>query len=79
MAVIDNIYLELINPAKNEDKFYRIELSEANGIYDVICTYGRRGTAGQINAKYHGEDQAAAQAAYDKALAEKTKGGYKQP
>jgi predicted DNA-binding WGR domain protein len=77
MAVIDEIYLELINPAKNEDKFYRIELSESGGIYDVIATYGRRGTSGQVTSKYHGEDRAAAEAAYAKALAEKTKGGYK--
>jgi predicted DNA-binding WGR domain protein len=77
MAVIDSVYLELVNPAKNEDKFYRIELTESGGIYDVICTYGRRGTGGQTVSKYHGEDQAEAQAAYAKVLGEKTKGGYR--
>jgi predicted DNA-binding WGR domain protein len=79
MAVIDSIYLELINPAKNEDKFYQIELTESGGIYDVFATYGRRGTGGQATSKYHGEDLDAAQTAYNRALADKTKGGYKQP
>ena len=77
MAVIDSIYLELINPARNEDKFYRIELTESGGIYDVNATYGRRGTGGQVASKYHGEDLDTAQTAYNRALADKTKGGYK--
>lgn len=76
MATTKSAYLEFIEPAINKDAFYRVEVTEQDGEYATIATFGRRGAAGQQTVKYQGSDEARANAAFDKAYAEKTAKGY---
>jgi len=68
-------YLEFVEGSSA--KFYHLQLAEhGDGTADVIARYGRIGTDGQQTIKASSEPLEKANAAYDKALREKTNKGY---
>lgn len=79
MKILRTDYLTFVGGASS--KFYRLSLdSETVGDKTTFTTYAEFGRLGAANpqktTKYTGDDEAAANEAYDKALAEKEKKGY---
>ena len=77
MKIIDQAYLELVDPRVNSAKFYTAAVvEEADATCGVAVVYGRIDTAGQLIWKTRAATLPAAQTAFDKVVSEKHAKGY---
>ena len=77
MTMLRTVYLEKINPEKNEDKFYQVDLEQEGETFKVIGTWGARsGRKPSSKVWYEGHEQHEAIKKYDSLVQSKTKEGY---
>ncbi len=74
----DQWYLECVNPAKNEHKFYEVTVLNTGNSYSVSTRHGRIGQKGRTLVVKAGVDKDTALAMANSIVEGKTDKGYKK-